>query len=122
MELDKVFVIGDKKYALDIKKIKEFCLASDKEKGGQIEVMEVQEPGDNGLLGIVSKTTHELKSTGNPQNDTISYDLVKLFIVTLLDSDLKWNYEGNLMMNEMTFAMRLSFNTLVEIGFLYEVK
>lgn len=116
---NRFLVIDNKRYALDLDKIKKFCLTSDKEKGGQVEVMEVQEPGDNGLLGVVSKTVHEVKSTGNPQNDTISYDLIKLFIVTLLDNDLK--YDDNTV-EEMTFAMRLAFNTLVEAGFLYEIK
>jgi len=113
-----LLVLGGKKYALNLEKIKNFCLTSDKEKGGQVEVMEVQEPGDNGILGVVSKTVHEVKSTGNPQNDTISYDLIKLFIVTLLDNDVKYTEKT---IDDLTFGMRLSFNTLVEAGFLYEI-
>lgn len=119
MKEGRLFIINNKKYALDLEKIKQFCLTSDKEKGGQVEVMEVQEPSDNGILGVVSKTVHEVKSTGNPQNDTIAYDLIKLFIVTLLDNDFKCD-SGNI--SDMTFGMRMAFNTLYEAGFLYEVE
>lgn len=114
---NSVVVFNGRKYAFNLEKIKDFCLVSDKERGGQVEVMEVQEPNDNGMLGIVSKTTHEVKGTGNPQNDSITYDLMKLFIVTLLDNEMKGTTE-----TEMTFPIRLSFNTLLENGFLYEIK
>lgn len=118
MSKNNMFVLNGKRYAMDIVKIKNFCLTSDKEKGGQVEVMEVQEPGDNGLLGVVSKTVHEVKSTGNPQNDTIAYDLIKLFIVTLLDTDVK--YDVNTLDN-MSIGMRLAFNTMLEAGLIYEI-
>ena len=113
-----MLVLDGRKYAMDIVKIKNFCLTSDKEKGGQVEVMEVQEPGDNGLLGVVSKTVHEVKGSGNPQNDTIAYDLIKLFIVTLLDTDVKYDSST---LNNMTIGMRLAFNTMLEAGLIYEI-
>lgn len=116
--MNKFFVIDDKKYAFNLEAIKKFCLVSDKEKGGQIELMEVQEANDNGRLELISKTSHEVKGTGNPQNDSILYDLVKLFIVTLLDNDVKYDHAGE----DLTFSMRLAFNTLVEAGLIYEVE
>ena len=119
MQRSNMFVVDEKKYAMDLEKIKNFCLTSDKERGGQIEVMEVQEPGDNGLLGVVSKTVHEVKGTGNPQNDTIAYDLIKLFIVTLLDTDVK--YDGLLTKENMSIGMRLAFNTMLQAGLIYEI-
>lgn len=118
MQRNNMFVLDGKKYAMDLEKIKSFCLTSDKERGGQVEVMEVQEPGDNGLLGVVSKTVHEVKSTGNPQNDTIAYDLIKLLIVTLLDTDVKYT---DTTMDDMTIGMRLAFNTMLQSGLIYEI-
>lgn len=118
MKTQSFFVFAKKKYAFNLEAIKKFCLISDKEKGGQVELMEVQEADNGGKLGIVSKTVHEVKSTGNPQNDTIIYDLVKLFIVTLLDSELEYSDDMN---EDLTFSMRLAFNTLLEAGFIYEI-
>jgi hypothetical protein len=97
--------------------IKKFCLTSDKEKGGQVEIMEVQEPRADGTFGLSSKTVHEVKSTGNPQNDTITYDLVKLLIVTLLDNDVDVDES-----NQGTFGMMLALNTLLEAGMIYEIE
>lgn len=118
---DTVFVIGNKKYAFDLEKIKNFCLTSDKEKGGEVEVMEVHEPNSTGVLELASKTVHEVKGTGNPQNDTIMYDLIKSFVVTLLSTEIK-GYKEAEVMSSMDFSTRLSFNTMINMGFLIEIE
>ncbi len=119
---DSLVIIGNKKYAFDLSKIKDFCLMSDKEKGGEVEIMEVHEPNERGNLTLSSKTVHEVKGTGNPQNDTIMYDLIKVFIVTLLNSEIDVNSPEKTVISHMDFATRLAFNTLIEMGFLYEIK
>lgn len=122
MSKDKTFcVIDGKKYAFNLQKIKDFCLTSDKEKGGEVEVMEVHEPNSTGVLELASKTVHEIKSTGNPQNDTIMYDLIKLFVVTLLDSEIN-DENGSDVFSQMDFATAISFNTMLEMGFLYVIE
>ena len=113
--------IDGKKYAFNLQKIKDFCLTSDKEKGGEVEVMEVHEPNTSGVLELASKTVHEVKSSGNPQNDTIMYDLIKLFVVTLLDSEIKGKHEAEVF-SQMDFATGLSFNTMLEMGFIYVIE
>ncbi len=120
-ETNTLFVIGDKKYAFDLEKIKTFCLTSDKEKGGEVEVMEVHEPDDRGVLALASKTVHEIKSTGNPQNDTIMYDLIKSFVVSLLSAEINGHKEEDVLAS-MDFSTRLSFNTMITMGFLVEVE
>ena len=119
---ESLVIIGNKKYAFDLSKIKDFCLMSDKEKGGEVEIMEVHEPNERGNLTLSSKTVHEVKGTGNPQNDTIMYDLIKVFIVTLLNSEIDVNSPEKTVISHMDFATRLAFNTLIEMGFLYEIK
>ena len=119
---DSLVIIGNKKYAFDLSKIKDFCLMSDKEKGGEVEIMEVHEPNERGNLTLSSKTVHEVKGSGNPQNDTIMYDLIKVFIVTLLNSEIDVNSPEKTVISHMDFATRLAFNTLIEMGFLYEIK
>lgn len=114
-------VIGDKKYAFDLEKIKNFCLTSDKEKGGEVEVMEVHEPNSVGVLELSSKTVHEVKGTGNPQNDTIMYDLIKAFIVSILSCEINTHNEVEVL-SSMDFATRLSFNTMIRMGFLIEIE
>ena len=121
MKTNSLLIIGDKKYAFDLTKIKDFCLTSDKEKGGEVEIMEVHEPDDRGNLALSSKTVHEVKSTGNPQNDTIMYDLIKVFVVTLLNCEIDVNNPGNTVIANMDFSTRLAFNTMIEMGFLYEI-
>ena len=117
-----LLTIGNKIYAFDLEKIKNFCLTSDKEKGGEVEIMEVHEPDDRGNLTLSSKTVHEVKSTGNPQNDTIMYDLIKVFIVAILNGEIDADNDENKVIAQMDVATRLAFNTMLEMGFLYEIK
>ena len=120
-----LLMLGGKRYAFDLEKIKALCITSDKERGGEVEIMEVHEPDNKGSLQLASKTVHEVKSTGNPQNDTIVYDMVKLFIVALLSCDAEIDpndtREG-LVLKQLDFGTRLAFNTLIESGLLYEIK
>ena len=111
-------VLFGKKYAFDLNKVKEFCLVSDKEKGGEVEIVEVYEPLDGGNLTTSNRTVRELKSQGNPQNDTINYDLVKMFITTILTAETKTE-QG---IDELDFATKLAFNTLLGMGIIYEIK
>ena len=118
----RILTIGNKAYAFDFEKIKSLCLTSQKEKGGEVEIMEVQEPDDRGGLFLTSRTVHEVKSTGNPQNDTIMYDLIKLFMLALLNSEINADNGEKQVIAQMDLATRLAFNTLLEMGVLYEIK
>ena len=124
MKNSTLFMIGGRQYAFDLEKIKKLCITSNKESGGEVEIMEVHEPDNKGILQLASKTVHEVKSTGNPQNDTIVYDMVKLFIVSVLSCEAKVGDKGNevAVLDQIDFGTRLAFNTLLEAGLLYEIK
>ena len=111
MASDAMVVFNGRKYAFDLNKVKEFCLVSDKEKGGEVEIVEMYEPMTSGAMTTTNRTVRELKSQGNPQNDTINYDLVKLFITTVLTTE-----------NELDYATKMAFNTLLQMGIIYEIK
>ena len=117
MASDTLVVFKGKKYAFNLNKVKEFCLVSDKEKGGEVEIVEIYEPMSSGSLTTTNRTVRELKSQGNPQNDTINYDLVKMFITTILTVESRAEVEDE----ELDFATKLAFNTLIQMGIIYEI-
>ena len=77
------------------------------------QVYEVQEGGD---FNLSSKVEHETKTIGNPQNDMIIYDIVKLLIVSLLDYNAP---EGDF---DWPFSLTISVNTLLSWGVLEELE
>lgn len=105
--------IGNSVYAMNLQKIADFCLVSDKLKNKESEVTEGYEVTDDNGPELVSKVVREIKTNGNPQNDTIKYDLIRLFIDAVLSA------EG--ILPEMTTGMKIAFNTLLDNGFIYEI-
>ena len=84
MENKPYVYIGNKIYAMNLQKIADFCLVSDKLKNKESEVTEGYEVTDENGPELVSKVVREIKTNGNPQNDTIKYDLIRIFIDTVL--------------------------------------
>lgn len=105
--------IGNKIYAMNLQKIADFCLVSDKLKNKESEVTEGYEVTDDNGPELVSKVVREIKTNGNPQNDTIKYDLIRIFIDVVLGA------EG--ILPEMTTGMKIAFNTLLANDFIYEI-
>lgn len=102
-----------KVYVLDLKKLKEVCLSASMDGGGtkEMEISNAYEAQPDGELVLASKIEHETKLSGNPQNDMMIYDIVKLMVERLLNNaDLD------------SFGDYLSFNTLVNWGIIIEVK
>ena len=105
----------DKIYALDLDAIKKVCLVSADQNGKETEVTEAYETDEENKLTLSSKIVRDIKSTGNPQNDMIIYDVVKLFIIRLIDnSSLESEFE-------MDFSTALAINTLIKWGMLVEI-
>ncbi len=124
MEGNRFYNINGRKYAFDLEKIKKFCLLSDAQRNTETEIIENYVMNDDSPV-LDSKTTRDVKSTGNPQNDTIVYDLVKLFIGTILNNDIPLFLEGTNDRDsnvELDFASGLAMNTMLEMGFLYEIQ
>lgn len=106
-----------KKYALNLEQLKKVCLFSGDDKLKEFEISQAYEADQTtGELVLSSKVEHETKTSGNPQNDMIVYDLVKLFVVSLLEDDvIEDEYEK-------TFGNTLAINTLLAWGILEEVE
>lgn len=116
--INTIFCINNEKYAFDLNKIKEFCLTSDRDKTKEQEMIDNFESNENtGSLDLVSRISREVKSQGNPQNDSILYDALKLFIGTLLSTDLNVNSS----FSDMNLPLALAFNTLIVSGILYKI-
>ena len=103
-------------FVIDIDAFKSVCTPYTKELGTrEYEISQVYERMDNGELDISSKVEHETKGNGNPQNDMIVYDVVKMLIVSLLENDrIEKDFEYDF---GTTFAM----NTLISWGVIKEV-
>ena len=123
MQGNRFYVINGRKYAFDLEKIKKFCLVSDSQRNTENEVIENYVMDEDGPV-LDNKTVRDVKSSGNPQNDTIIYDLLKLFIATLLNQEVPMFLEGvdrpdsNIALD---FASSLAMNTMREMGFIYEI-
>jgi len=120
---DRYVVFNNKKYAFNLSKIKQFCVVSDKETGKETEVIEAYELDSDETMKMTSKTCRDVKGAGNPQNDTIMYDLVKMFILPLVTNEQPFLSDGTTVTTVTTdFSVMLCMNTMLEAGFLYEIK
>ena len=94
------------------------CLPTNKDLGGtrEYEISQVYELGEDGDLNLSSKVEHETKSSTNPQNDMIVYDVIKMLIVSLLENN------GTEKEFEYDFGTAFALNTLISIGVVVEVE
>lgn len=114
-EKDKYFSFNGKKYAFNLEMLKQICLTSSSEHTGrETELTTVYEPTGDGDYMIASKVEHETKVNKTPQNDAIMCDFVKMFIISLLETD-KTEKEFN-----HTLSTVLAMNTLISWGILEE--
>lgn len=102
---------NDKKYAIDLNVLKKVCLLSDV--GGKkkdSEITESYEINDSGDMELTTKIIRDVDSERNTQGDMILYDVVKLFILKLLENE----HDG--------FSTSIALNTLIMCGILIEIK
>lgn len=107
----------DKVYALNLKKFKEVCTPSASElQTSEYEITQVSEVDEvSGDFALQSKVEHETKGAGNPQNDMIVYDVVKMLLLSLLENDK--GEKGF----EFDFGTALALNTLLAWGVIEEL-
>lgn len=110
-----MFTIGNRRYAFNINEIKNICLIPPTQKDGEREITEVYGGDDQEGLEMSSKIIREVRTQSSGQIDMIMYDLVKLFIVKLLENG-EYIYNFNL-----DFSTSLAFNTMIKWGLLIEV-
>lgn len=107
-----------KRYAFDIEKIKSICLVSSTQKDGETEITEVYGGEGHDDMELSSKIVRENRTQGNTQNDVIIYDMVKLFIVRLLENaEVVNEYPMTL-----DFSTSIALNTMLKWGLLIEVE
>jgi hypothetical protein len=111
-----IISFGGKSYALNLANLKKICLSSMSEEGAkEIEITNAYETSDTGELTLSTKVEHEVKSIGNPQNDMIIYDVVKIVILSLLEDNTTEVEQ------KLTFGTVLAINTLIHWGILEEL-
>lgn len=111
----KFIAFKGKKYALNFENMKKVCLsASEDNCGKELEITNVYESNGDDYT-ISSRVERETKVNKNPQNDMILYDIVKLFIISLLENDrTETEFEND-------FGTVFAINTLLNWGVLEEM-
>lgn len=107
---------NNKKYSIDITKIIEYCLVSENKNISGSEITEGYEKlgEEDDTLTLTSRVIRENIDVSNPQNDMISYDIIKMFLSIILGQDDTNKIHDN-------FSFVIAFNTFVHMGFIVEV-
>lgn len=102
-------------FAIDVAALIEYCLISENKNIRDSEITEGYEKldGDDGLV-LTSKVIRENTGASNPQNDMITYDLIKMFLTIILGQT-----DDDMPFSNISFA--IAFNTLTKMGFLVEI-
>lgn len=112
----KYFVIFGKTYTIDMSAVRKYCLGDITESGRKcdIEITSGYEMSDDVDKNLVqtSKIIREVKSDNDSQYNLLVWDIVKSFIMNLLESVDGFTF---------SFSNALAFNTLVKEGILVEV-
>lgn len=112
-----IATIGDKNYGFDLKKIISFISNSKENK--ETEILDnYDSDNDAGEIKLVSKQIRESKSNGLTQIETLKYDMVKMLMSILLDTDITTNTDN---IEEFDLGTSLAFNTLLNEGFIFEI-
>lgn len=103
-------------FAVDAEALIEYCLKSENKDVQDRELTEGYErlSEDSDELTLTSKVIRENTGVSNPQNDMITYDLIKMFLSIVLSQN-----DEDTPFNNVSFA--IAFNTLVHMGFLIEI-
>jgi len=113
---NKYITFAGKVYVLNLDKFREVCTPKASELGTrEYEISQVYEVDDDGDFSMQSKVEHETKGAGNPQNDMIVYDVVKMFVMALLENDKPSNEFS------YDFGTAFAINTLLNWGVLEEI-
>lgn len=104
-------------FAINTQALIDYCLVSEDKMIRDNEITEGYErlSDEDASLTLTSRVIRENSGASNPQNDMITYDVVKMFLTIVLgQSDEDSPFQN------ISFA--LAFNTLTQMGFLYEIE
>lgn len=100
-------------YAINLNKILEFYSNTESNKSKESEIVDTYEIDSTNTARLIGKQIREAKSNQPAQNETIKYDLIKMFLTVLLDNDNRTI--------DVDLGTNLAFNTLLENDFIYEI-
>lgn len=115
----KYFTVLGKKYAFDLSTFLKICLISNRQDSREKEITNVYNAEENDVISLTSKVERELKTDGNPQNDAIVWDFIKILIDKLMQ-DNTITFDNDEFIMDMPTA--LAFNTLLKEGIIIEIK
>ena len=107
---------GGEIFAIDVDALIKYCLVSEEKNIRDNEITEGYErlSEDDDVLTLTSRVIRENTGASNPQNDMITYDVVKMFLGIVLNQTAEDDPYSNI-----SFAV--AFNSLVNLGFLIEI-
>lgn len=100
-------------YAINLNKILKFYSDTESNKNKETEIVDTYEIDSTNVARLIGKQIREAKSNQPAQNETIKYDLIKMFLTVLLDNDNRTT--------DVDLGTNLAFNTLLENDFIYEI-
>ena len=103
--------IDDKTYWFDMNRICEFVNYSDKTENKETEILDTYQEGK-----VISKSVRELTTPGNIQMDTFKYDIVKTFVMEILEYEVS----DVMSLEEAPIGVKIAVNTLIKYGILIE--
>ena len=105
----------NKIFAINTKALIDYCLVSENKNIRDNEITEGYERlDDTEVLTLTSRVIRENTGASNPQNDMITYDVVKMFLTIVLSQA-----DDDEPFQNISFA--IAFNTLAQMGFLVEI-
>lgn len=102
-------------FIYDLEAIRDFIFGGTNERTSDVEITESQIKNDKGKLETESRVTREVKST-NTNKQTISYDMVKLFM------DVLDNIEIDQELAPLSLGQQVVLNTMANYGLIKEIK
>lgn len=108
--------INDKQYAFNLTKICDFIAKTSGKDVKETEIIDSYS-FEGKKKELAGKTIRESSAIGNGQ-ETIVYDLVKIFIIQIVAYDST----DDISLEELPFGTKIAFNTLINEGFLVEIK
>ena len=107
---------GGRIFAVNVDALIKYCLVSEEKNIRDNEITEGYErlSDEDDVLTLTSRVIRENTGASNPQNDMITYDVVKMFLGVILSQTAEDNPYDNI-----SFAV--AFNSLANLGFLVEI-
>jgi hypothetical protein len=109
-----MFEIDGKKYIIDIDRVFDVVLKSDKTERREQEITDGYDSSEGDTsLRQVSKMVREVKTKGDSSSDNVRYDFIRLLLMQILEEE---GDESNLSLGtELAIDSLINYNVLKEI-------